>query len=147
MGLCWNLLTGVICHPTWISFFNLPINASIYMFVDQDARDDFADMARDDGLILQISEDMEGESKKDKENRKSNEEKQRLNEKSRLTQKAKHDAKTTKSANVMKISEQMQQSLNSILKRLEGEEDAIMRKKLNQKAERIINQLEKANSC
>ena len=110
-------------------FERSPLNPGLLLFVDDDSRLDFHDMAIEMNLALPMKEVCEGESAKQKQIRK-------LKEKQKHNQKQKKRKMTMEEKKQIKY-KQMLSSMDKIRERLENEESPDIRQRLSEKLERM----------
>ncbi len=109
-------------------FESSPVHCSILLFKDEESRLDFQYLAIQMKLIPPIQEICEGESKKQKNRRKHPKKPKRV-----LTIKHHHQLR----------SEQMLKTLDKLGRQLENEGDPNIRKRINDKIQRLTKELEK----
>lgn len=140
-------------------FERSPLNASMLLFVDEDARSEFAECVTEMQLVPPLQEIMEGESAEEKRRRKQKEKKPSLKEVRRdfevcFTEDAvqappladtvdagaasKGQKRTKKPINKLGRSEQVLVSLEKLRQRLQKETDVGTRKSLEDKIERTL---------
>lgn len=117
-----------------ISFFSFyfepsPLNNSIYLFKDEEVKQDFCEFARELKLIPELIEIMEGESTLDKEIRKQSELKYK---KIKCPQRASE-----------KRSQQVLKTLDKLRQRLENETDPYIRSNIQKKITNTLRYIEK----
>lgn len=133
---------------SYVDFFLVvsPVDTRTLVFVDDDAREDFRELAEEMNLIPKLKEICEGESEKEKQERlkrsldaidhgKRGRDKQRNHEGNK---KKKELSLADKSA--LKTA-QMQKTIDKLCHQLKGEADPEIRERINQKIQRLSDLL------
>jgi DNA-binding transcriptional MerR regulator len=111
-----------------------PVNTTLYIFRDEDVKLDFRDFAIELGLIPEIKEIMEGESKKDKDNRSSkpnNHMKQIHIKQNRVKQ---NNTKQTRT-------KQAQITFDKLMNKLKEETDPLIRSNIERKIQNTLKHI------
>jgi len=133
-------LNGEDCDSYIESFFTPSvINSRMLVFIDEDARMDFEDLAVEMKLIPSLKEICEGEDRIDKEARKKREED---NKRSQQIQKTKNPKKLNSIERSQLRQEQMMKSMNKLRSRMNNESDPAVLKSIQEKMKRINDQLD-----
>lgn len=132
----------------YVDFFFVPspLASHVLLFVDEDARMDFRDMARDMGLVPEMKEVMEGEDQVAKIQRQSCSfnnlsSSQSPNLARQIAQNEKRREKSKANA-LTKRTEHARRSLDTLMHRLERETEPNARHALNEKISRTIRILD-----
>lgn len=124
-------------------YFELsPINNTIYLFKDEDAKLDFRDFAIELGLIPEIKEIMEGESKTDKEKRNFNRPSIVTNTEIPPTKLSINKGKTQRSTIIRNKSKQAQITIDKLMTRLKTETDPAVRSNIERKIENTLKHID-----
>lgn len=118
-------------------FQSSPINQSIYIFRDENAKLDFMDIAIDCGLLPELEEVMAGETKLEKSHRNQQETTVRSNLKPKNQKLFKNDP-------IHKRSEQCEKTIKKLMERLQKETDVQIRQKLEKKIKQTLKHVDKS---
>jgi len=145
---------GDMCSYVDIYFAPSPLNPSLYLFVDEDARLDFRDYATELGLIPPLVEALEGESRQEKSRREAErKQKEEAESRSREIQRrkaAEKKAKGAKSEDKTRIQtpagrgQAAQVTLGRLLERLSQEESPAQRENIQRKIDKTLKYIQKS---
>jgi len=125
-------------------FERSPINSTILIFVDDDAKEDFSDMAVDLGLIPDIKELCEGESKDDKL-RRSLKDVDILTKKNNINIQKKPKVEPDFEEKVQRKIKGLQKEIAKLREKIENESDSHTRDEINKKIMYLTNLADNKN--